>query len=120
MNGLRAIPRKKSDQVVVAAARFAAQPLTDGTDGNDILIATTGGPYQIWGLAGDDSITGSDGGDVIDGGKGADRMDGGRGNDVYFVDHTSDVVIERDRGGFDRVVATIDYQLGAFRRTRFA
>ncbi len=99
---------------VVTAARFAAQPLSDGTDGDDILIAPSGGPYQISGLAGDDIITGSDGGDVIDGSTGADTMDGGRGNDVYFIDNANDAVMEGDRGGFDKVVATIDYQLGEF------
>ena len=96
------------------AARGLAPPNTDGTDGNDVIVADTGGPYKIYGRGGDDDITGSDGGDLIDGGTGADRMAGGLGNDVYIVDNAGDTIIETSRGGFDRVYSSIDYTLGDY------
>jgi VCBS repeat-containing protein len=99
---------------VVTTARALAPPVTDGTAGNDIIIASRGGPYHISGRGGDDDITGSDGGDVIDGGAGADIMRGGLGNDVYYVSNAGDLIIETARGGFDKVFSTIDYQLGDF------
>ena len=98
----------------VIAARMLAAPITDGTDDDDVIVADVGGPYHIFGRGGDDTITGSDGGDVIDGGAGRDVMAGGRGNDVYYVDNPGDVIIETDRGGFDKVISSIDYSLGAF------
>ncbi len=98
----------------VATARSLAPPVTDGTAGDDIIIADHGGPYHISGGAGDDSITGSDGGDEIDGGTGADSMSGGRGNDAYHVDAAGDQVIEVAGGGFDKVYSFVDYLLGDF------
>ena len=89
-------------------------PVTDGTAGADTLIANGPGPYHISGFAGNDDITGSDGGDVIDGGTGSDIMRGGRGNDVYYVDNAQDQVVETDRGGFDKVFSSINYQLGQY------
>lgn len=94
-------------------ASFAAllAPPEPATDGNDIINAPDGGPYQFDGLGGNDSISGSAGGDVIDGGSGNDTMAGGRGNDAYFVDSAGDVVIEDTRNGFDHVYASVDYAL---------
>ena len=98
----------------VTTARVLPPPATDGTNANDTIVATRGGPYHISGKGGNDTITGSDGGDVIDGGAGADVMRGGRGNDTYFVNSAGDKVIEAARGGFDKVYSTIDYQLGQY------
>jgi VCBS repeat-containing protein len=86
---------------------------TEGTEGNDVLSMPLGGPYHFYGYGGHDDITGTRGGDVIDGGTGNDDMRGGAGNDTYYVDNVLDRVIEDDRGGFDTVVTSIDYQLGA-------
>lgn len=107
-------------QTTTVAARTAttfmsvAAANTTGTADNDVLSATSGGPYHFYGYAGNDDITGTRGGDVIDGGAGNDIMRGGLGNDTYYVDSALDEVIETERGGFDRVIASIDYQLGAF------
>ena len=105
------LPRELAASTV--ASRGLAPPTTDGTPGDDVIIADIGGPYQIFGYSGNDSLTGSDGGDLLDGGVGADTMAGGRGNDVYIVDDIGDQVIELSRGGFDKVFSSIDYALGA-------
>ncbi|NOT71413.1 MAG: tandem-95 repeat protein [Hyphomicrobium sp.] len=105
---------KELSNTNTTTARLLPPPGTDGTSGDDTIETLSGGPYQISGLAGNDTITGSDGGDYIDGGAGGDVMHGGRGNDVYTVDSVADQVIETDRGGFDQVYASIDYALGAF------
>jgi VCBS repeat-containing protein len=99
---------------VVTTARALPPPLTNGTSGNDTIVATRGGPYHISGRGGNDNITGSDGGDVIDGGAGNDVMRGGLGNDTYYVNTAGDKIIETARGGFDKVFSTIDYTLGQY------
>lgn len=96
----------------VAAARSLVAPVTDGTDGNDVLFTTGPGPFRLSGKGGDDDITGSDGGDILDGGTGGDTLRGGRGNDTYYVDAAADTVVELERAGFDRVISSIDYTLG--------
>ncbi|MFN0217709.1 MAG: Ig-like domain-containing protein [Hyphomicrobium sp.] len=100
--------------MALRAAAASASVVTAGGEGDDVLAANDGGPYQFEGRGGDDDITGSNGGDTLDGGAGADTLRGGRGNDVYYVDDSGDVVIEEVGGGFDRVVSSIDYVLGDF------
>lgn len=58
-------------------------------------------------------IVGGIGNDTIDGGIGRDRMVGGRGDDTYFVDRTSDVVIEAADSGHDTVVSSVNWTLAA-------
>ena len=67
--------------------------LIQGTEGNDSLVGT----------GSQDTINGLGGNDTIDGGREADSMTGGPGNDVFFVDHAGDVVIEQQGGGIDEV-----------------
>jgi Ca2+-binding RTX toxin-like protein len=50
---------------------------------------------------------------VLDGGAGADVLAGGAGNDAYFVDNSSDQVLENPDEGNDTVYASIDYRLTA-------
>lgn len=58
-----------------------------------------------------DTITGNDLSNFIDGGAGADTMKGGLGDDTYFVDATSDKVVESGGQGLDTVYATASYSV---------
>ncbi|MDI1350208.1 calcium-binding protein, partial [Aquabacterium sp.] len=86
-----------------------------GLGGNDTLRGL-GGTDVLDGGEGNDSLEGGDGNDTLLGGAGDDRLIGGRdidslqgglGNDVYYVDHLSDVVTELDGEGNDTVIATV-------------
>jgi Ca2+-binding RTX toxin-like protein len=66
----------------------------------------------IRGNIGNDILAGSLGDDSLHGGAGADRMDGGAGSDLYWVDNAGDVIVDSG-AGFDRVLASANYTLGA-------
>ena len=106
------LPLEIASNAPVSFARTFVASSATGTDGDDTIMAGPGGPFALYGYAGNDDITGSLGGDIIDGGTGADIMRGGRGNDTYYVDNVGDVVIENANEGFDRVISSIDYTLG--------
>jgi subtilisin family serine protease len=57
------------------------------------------------------TLTGNAANNVLDGGTGADTMAGGSGNDIYYVDHTADLVIELSKAGTDTVLAAVSYVL---------
>ena len=91
-----------------------------GMGGNDTLVGNAGndrllggaGDDTILGGSGNDALDGSSGNDYLDGGTGADTMAGGPGNDHYFVDSSSDLVIEalsRGAGGTDSVDTSVTY-----------
>ncbi|MDH1561110.1 heme peroxidase [Pseudomonas chengduensis] len=62
----------------------------------------------------DNIIQGSTGNDRLNGREGADRMVGGIGDDIYWVDHVGDRVIEQVGEGIDQVrTALSSYTLGA-------
>ncbi len=69
-------------------------------------IAGGAGNDTLNGLDGADRINGGDGNDIIDGGLSVDVMNGGAGNDTYFVDRTTDSVVEAANGGTDLVNST--------------
>ena len=69
------------------------------------------GSDRITGNAAANRLEGGAGGDTLDGGAGIDTLDGGPGNDTYFVDRSSDAVIERLSWGTDRVQSTVSYVL---------
>jgi Ca2+-binding RTX toxin-like protein len=82
-----------------------------GNSGNNTLYGM-GGYNIMYGGAGDDTLIGGNGRDDLDGGAGDDTMIGGAGDERYYVDSTSDLVIENPGEGFDSVDASADYTLG--------
>jgi subtilisin family serine protease len=82
--------------------------------GNDVanLIAGGGQNDYLLGLDGKDTLRGGSGDDRLDGGLDNDRMEGGTGNDYYYVDSTSDLVVEASDAGNDRVYSTATYSIG--------
>ncbi|PTQ88897.1 calcium-binding protein [Agitococcus lubricus] len=74
-----------------------------GTSLDDVLIGSHDAD-TLYGLNGDDSL---------DGGLGIDTMSGGLGNDTYYVDQSTDSIIESSNQGLDKVFATVSYTLSA-------
>jgi Ca2+-binding RTX toxin-like protein len=87
---------------IVINGNYGANTLT-GTAFND----------SLYGNRGNDHLIGGDGNDVLDGGRGNDVMEGGQGADVYYVDSSSDSVVEAPGGGNDSVYSSIAYTLGS-------
>ena len=73
-----------------------------GTEGDDDLNGTNLNDV-LNGNGGNDRLWGHGGNDQLDGGTGVDRMVGGSGDDIYFVDSSSDLVIELAGEGTDDV-----------------
>ncbi|WP_310467051.1 calcium-binding protein [Sphingomonas sp.] len=65
---------------------------------------------------GDDELSGFAGNDTLDGGAGADTMSGGTGHDNYYVDDSSDQVIETGSAPIDGMDAVYT-SLGAYALT---
>jgi Ca2+-binding RTX toxin-like protein len=68
--------------------------------------------YILGNIAGN-TLKGLAGNDTIDGGAGADHMYGGIGNDTYFVDNSSDSIVELIGEGTDIVSSSVNYKLSA-------
>jgi Ca2+-binding RTX toxin-like protein len=66
------------------------------------------------GSAGNDTVSGGAGNDTIIGGVGADRMGGGQGEDLYYVNSSSDAVLEASGQGSDTVITSADFVLGNY------
>ena len=64
------------------------------------------------GTSGNDTLTGSGSDDTINGLGGSDTLIGGDGNDSYYVDQSSDQILELSGQGTDVVYASASYQLG--------
>jgi Ca2+-binding RTX toxin-like protein len=61
----------------------------------------------------DNEIVGTSGKDTLSGTLGADTFRGLAGDDLYYVNHVGDVVLEAVGEGYDRVTASVSYQLAA-------
>jgi Ca2+-binding RTX toxin-like protein len=100
---------------VAAAVDFALQ----STDDIEILTTTNTTSTAAIDLTGNElrqKITGNAGANVLhDGGSGkADVMTGLGGNDSYRVFNSGDVIVEKaGQGSGDKVIAAVDYKLGA-------
>lgn len=64
------------------------------------------------GLAGHDTLLGQSGMDTLDGGAGADSLVGGGGNDTYILRDSLDTIVEREDGGFDKIMARVSVTMG--------
>jgi Ca2+-binding RTX toxin-like protein len=84
-----------------------------GGAGRDRIEAGDG-DNRLFGEVDNDVLIGGVGKDVLDGGSGTDRMKGGLGDDRYYIDVSTDRVIEKDvslAGGIDRVVSAVSLNL---------
>lgn len=67
----------------------------------------------IIGTTGNNTLIGLEGNDVLDGNGGVDTLIGGVGDDTYYIDSSTDVIIEYADEGIDTVMSSITYTLGA-------
>ena len=71
------------------------------------LVGTLTSGQTLTGNSLANTITGGAGNDVIDGGGNADVMAGGAGSDIYYVNNSSDMVVEAASAGTDEVRTTL-------------
>jgi len=108
-----------------------------GGAGNDVINGGDGGGYYLAGEAGNDILTGGDGNDSLDGGDGddylyggdgidalqggagSDHLNGGDGDDTYYVDTTSDVIVETSTGGTDLIFSTVSLSLESYSNVEY-
>jgi Ca2+-binding RTX toxin-like protein len=99
-----------TDTIRTALAAFALAGIANVE--NLTFVGT--GDFTGTGNALANTITGGVGNDVLDGAEGADRLVGLDGNDTYFVNNSSDVVVEAANAGTDAVMtASAAYTLSA-------
>jgi Ca2+-binding RTX toxin-like protein len=101
-----------------AYALVAASQARDGwatTDTLSNIENVAGSIYNdvLVGSAGANVIKGNAGDDYLDGGAGNDTLEGGVGDDDYYVDSTTDVVVEAAASGTDNVFASATFTLSA-------
>jgi Ca2+-binding RTX toxin-like protein len=92
--------------------------LTPGADIERLMADLTeesyfGLPIDLTGNASGNAIYGNFGDNHIDGGGGVDQMTGYGGNDLYFVDHVSDSVVEASGQGADEARTSVSWTLTA-------
>jgi len=78
----------------------------------DVTLTGNGLGNRITGNSGNNTLIGNGGNDILDGGTGADIMRGGTGSDIYFVDDSSDQILEDSTdGGRDTIHTSKSYRL---------
>jgi Ca2+-binding RTX toxin-like protein len=100
-------------QALAVTVTNVAGVTRSGTAGADSLVGTAE-EDRLNGFASNDTLSGGAGNDTLDGGLGSDSMVGGLGDDTYYVEVSSDAVVESAGGGRDGVRTTLtSYTLGA-------
>jgi Ca2+-binding RTX toxin-like protein len=80
----------------------------------EILAAANSAGTTGIGLVGnsfDNQLLGTAGSDTLQGGAGTDTLYGLGGNDIYYIDTTSDIVVEAGGGGSDTIFTAVSYTL---------
>lgn len=97
---------------VIASVNYE---LNAGQEIEILEAASSGGvtPFILTGNEFRNTINGNAGNNILNGKGGNDTMFGLGGNDTYYVDDALDLVIEAAGGGNDRVLASVNYELGA-------
>lgn len=80
---------------------------------NNIAIAQGTMIETAIGGSGHDTIVGNNAANLLDGGGRADFLFGLKGDDTYIVDTRADRVYERTHQGYDEVLTSVSYTLGA-------
>ena len=100
---------------VTANLGLSAPQATGGSGADQFLSIETliGSAYgdNLKGNAGANLLEGRGGNDVLDGGPGIDTLKGGSGDDSYYLEATSDVVVELAGEGTDTVHIGFTYTL---------
>jgi Ca2+-binding RTX toxin-like protein len=96
---------RNDDAVAGGTTPTAGDDILTGTDGADRIDALAGDDV-LDGRAGADTLYGGAGNDTLMGGAGVDRLEGGVGDDTYYVDSTSDLVVEKGSAGTDTVISS--------------
>lgn len=97
------------------AGTDTVQSTVSWTLGNDLeqLVLIGSAAINGTGNALDNTITGNDAANVLDGAGGNDTLQGGRGNDTYIVGSPGDSVVESAAAGWDTVLSSVSWVLGA-------
>lgn len=83
------------------------------TNVENLTLAEGAGPLKGTGNSFGNVIIGNSANNVLDGGTGADVLVGGAGDDTYYVHDNAAQIVEQNDGGFDTVIADVDYELPA-------
>jgi Ca2+-binding RTX toxin-like protein len=109
--------RSAGTDLVRSAVSYQLGPHVENLELTGVLMTSgTGNSLAniLRGNSAENSLSGEDGNDTLDGGSAADRMTGGRGNDVYVVDHVSDLIIEKVDEGWDTARSFLSHTLAPY------
>lgn len=104
------------DTVISTASFVLGENIENLIQSGTSAISAVGNSLNnfLTGNGANNSLTGGIGNDTLDGALGNDSLVGGTGDDVYFVENSSDVIVENSGEGIDSVFSTSSYQLGSY------